>query len=55
MVEVYSRADAGWTYRAYHDPGDTIDLPNSDASLSMAEIYRDTDVPPYRSVVPLGR
>jgi Uma2 family endonuclease len=55
MVEVYSRADAGWTYRAYHDPGDMIELPNADAKLSMAEIYRDTDVPQYRSVVRLGR
>ncbi len=54
MVEVYSRADAGWTYRAYHDPGDLIELPNADAKLSMAEIYRDTDVPQYRSVVRLG-
>ena len=43
MVEVYSRADAGWTYRAYHDPGDMIELSNAGARLSMAEIYRDTD------------
>jgi Uma2 family endonuclease len=55
MVEVCSRADAGWTYRAYHDPGDMIELGNADTRLAMSEIYRDTDVPQYRSVVPLGR
>ena len=55
LVEVYSRAATGWTYRAYHSPSDTIDLSNVDACLTMAEIYRDTDVPPYRSVVPLDR
>ena len=43
MVDVYSRVDAGWTYRAYHDPGDMIELSNADVRLSMAEIYRDTD------------
>jgi Uma2 family endonuclease len=55
MVEVYSRADAGWTYRAYRDPGDMIELGNADARLAMTEIYQDTDVPQYQSVVPLGR
>jgi hypothetical protein len=43
MVEVYSRAAAGWTYQAYRDPGDMIELANADARLAMTEIYRDTD------------
>ncbi|UEM07695.1 Uma2 family endonuclease (plasmid) [Skermanella rosea] len=55
MVEVYSRAPAGWIYRSYRDPDDRIELLNADAKLAMADIYRDTDVPPYRTVVPMGR
>lgn len=53
LVEVYTRSADGWAYRRYRAADAVVALPAVDARIAMADIYRDTDVPPTASVVPL--
>ncbi|MGQ9366701.1 Uma2 family endonuclease [Azospirillum sp. ST 5-10] len=53
LVEVYSRQGDGWAYKVFRGSDPMVDLPAVDARVAMADLYRDTDVPPAAAVVPL--
>ncbi len=44
LVEVYRRTPKVWEYQAY-GPGDEVELTSIDVRLSVAALYRQTDVP----------
>lgn len=52
VVEVYTRQGDGWAYRIARGPDGAVELPAVDARLAMADLYRDTDVPPPGAVLP---
>lgn len=52
VVEAYTRHGGGWAYHIARGPDEAVELPAAEARLSLADLHRDTDVPPPGAVVP---